>query len=215
MQKGNTRYLSLNHECNNNIIITPTTITLPIPHNSDFPFLNPFRTLLSWTSALSIAIILVFAITTIILFNAITTTAELHLLRSRPWFPPPPPTKSFHCNHSDKLSLLSLSISIIVKININITYYPNLYPMCCNHHRHCHHDHTRYQDYDRHDLYRLVEGLVQIELESVLWVTSAINDDGHLCLLFKFFSFLLFLLWFVILLSPARHLLELPIDKVS
>ena len=222
MSKGNNRYLSLNHECNNNIIITPTTITIPISHNSDFPFLNPFRTLniirtlLSWTSALSIAIILVYAITTIILFNAITTTAELHLLRSRPWFPPlllqpPPSTKSFHCNHSDKLSLLSLSISLIVKININITYYPNLYPMCCNHHHHCHHDHTRYQDYDRHDLYRLVEGLVQIELESVLRVTSAINNDGHLCLLFSSSV----LLWFMILLSPARHLLKLPIDKVS
>ena len=128
-------------------------------------------------------------------------------------FPPPrpPSNKSFHCNHSDKLSLLSLSISLIVKININITYYPNLYPMCCNHHHHCHHDHTRYQDYDRHDLYRLVEGLVQIELESVLRVTSAINNDGHLCLLFSSSV----LLWFMILLSPARHLLELPIDKVS
>ena len=57
--------------------------------------------------------------------------------------------------------------------------------MRCHHHYHCHHDHTDYQDYDHDDLYRLVEGLVQIELESVLRVTSVINDGGHLCLLFS------------------------------
>ena len=135
MSKGNNRYLSLNHECNNNIIITPTTITIPISHNSDFPFLNPFRTLniirtlLSWTSALSIAIILVYAITTIILFNAITTTAELHLLRSRPWFPPPPPpppplnlfiatTQINYHFYPYRYHLLSRSISISLIIQI-------------------------------------------------------------------------------------------------
>ena len=124
MSKGNNRYLSSKHECNNNIIITPTTITLNILHNSDFLLLNPFRTLnivirtlLSLTSALSIAIILVYAINTIILFNAITTTAELHLLRSRPWFcPPPPPLNLF-----------------IATTQINHHFYPYQY---LNHHYH-------------------------------------------------------------------------------